>query len=125
MRLLLQLCPSAASAVLQKVCDFEGLFASVVKLSAREVPTNLFHMVAELLSEARLHFQMALEAGKLPVAGLPSRCRGPGACSEPSLRAVAPFNSSLYRLVGNLSSKRSLNLSFDEAAKSSCWPKNY
>ena len=82
-----------------------------------EVPTNLFHRVAELLSGARLQFQMALEAGKLPAAGFPSRRRGPGACVESTLRAAVLFNSSLYRLVGNLSTKPSLNLLFDEATK--------
>ena len=60
---------------------------------------------------------MALEAGELPAAGLHSRHKGHGACSEPSLQTATQFNSSLYRLVGNLSLKRSLNLSFDEAAK--------
>ena len=84
---------------------------------AGEVPTNLFHRVAELLSEAHLRFQTALEAGKLPAFGLPPHHRGPGSCVEPTLRSMAPFNSFLFRLVGSLSTKRSINLSFDEAAK--------
>ena len=59
MWLLFQLCPFAVSAVPpapQKVCDFEGLFALVAKPPAGEASTNLFHRVAELLSEARQHF---------------------------------------------------------------------
>ena len=58
-----------------------------------------------------------MESGKLPASGLPSHCRGPGSCGEPVLRSAAPFNSSLFRLVGILSSKRSLSFLFDEAAK--------
>ena len=56
---------------------------------AGEVSTNLSHRVAELLSEARLRFQTALDAGKLHASGLPPRCRGPGSCSEPMLRTAA------------------------------------
>ena len=85
---------SAVPPAPQKVYEFESSFASVTKPSAGEVLTNLFHRVAELLSEACLHFQTALVAGKLPAAGLLSHCRGLGACAEPTLQAAAPFNSS-------------------------------
>ena len=114
LRLLFQLCPSAAvepPPPPQRTCDFEGLFGSAPRPVAGEVPMNLFHWVAELLSEAHLRFKMALDAGKLPAAGLPPRRRGPGSCAEPQLRFAAPFISSLYRLVGSLPSKRSINLS--------------
>ena len=64
-----------------------------------------------------MKFQTNLEVGKLPVSGLPSRRRGPGSCAEPTLQLAAPFNSSLFCLVGILLFKRSLSFSFDEAAK--------
>ena len=57
------------------------------------------------------------EAGKLPSAALPSRKRSVASCSEERLRAPAPFNPDLPRMVGNLSSRRSINFSFDEATK--------
>ena len=127
LRLLFQLCSSAAvEAHLQpqRACEFEGLFGVALKPVAAEVPTNLFHRVAnlfhrvaELLSEARLRFQTALDAGKLPASGLPLRHRGPGSYAEPTLWDAAPFNASLFRLVGSFFSKLSINLSFDEAAK--------
>ena len=101
---LFQLCPSFASVAppaLQKVCDFEGLFVSVAKPSVGEISTTLFYRVAELFSQACLHFQTALEAGKLPAVGLISRRKGPGACSELAMQVVAPFNSSLYKSMGN------------------------
>ena len=102
----------------QKVCDFEGLFGtSVSKPESNDVPTMLFHCVAELLVDHRRKFQANLEASKLPASGLPSRRRGPGACEEPTLRSAAPINSSLFCLVGILSSRRSISFSFDEAAK--------
>ena len=53
LRLLFQLCPSAAVEAPpqpQRACDFEGLFSAAPKLVAGEVPTILFHRVAELLS---------------------------------------------------------------------------
>ena len=120
LRLLFQLCPPAVSEALpppQRTCDFEGLFASVSKPAAEKVPMNPFHQVAELLSETRLRFQTVLEAGKLPAAGLPPRLRGPGSFAEPMPLSATPFNSSLFRLVGSLSTKCSLNFSFDEATK--------
>ena len=51
LHLLFQLCPSAAVEVpppLQRTCDFEGLFGSAPRPVVREVPTNLFHRIAEL-----------------------------------------------------------------------------
>ena len=63
LRLLFQLCPSAAAEAPpspQRTCDFEGLFGSAPRPMAGEVPTNLFYQVAELLSESLLQFQTAL-----------------------------------------------------------------
>ena len=85
--------------------------------AAAEVPTNLFHRVAELVSESRVRFQAAVEAGKLPSSCLPPRRRGLGAAVDPTLRAAAPFNDDLFRLVGSLSAKWPIKLSFGEAAK--------
>ena len=119
--MVFQLCPTAAAEGLlqpQRSCNFEGLFGAVPKAAAAaEVPPNLFHRVAELVSDSRVCFQMALEAGKLPSSCLPPRRRSPGAVVDPTLRAAAPFNNDLFRLVGSLSSKRLINLSFDEAAE--------
>ena len=58
-----------------------------------------------------------MESGKLLSSCLSSRLRDPGAVVDPTLRSAAPFNNDLFRLVGSLSAKRSVNLSFDEAAK--------
>ena len=38
-----------------------------------DIQTRLFHRVAELVDEHRRKFQSNLEAGKLPVSGLPLR----------------------------------------------------
>ena len=106
-----------ASVVSDKSLHLEGLFgASVSKPASGDVPTALFHRVAELIPESRQKFQANLESGKLPASGLPSR-RIPRSCEEPMLRSANPFKSSLFRLVGILSSKRSHCFSFDEAAK--------
>ena len=121
LRLLFQFCQSAASAAQppqQEVCDFEGLFgASVSKPVSSYIQTRIFHRVSELIEDHRCKFQMNLEADKLPASGLPSHRRGPGACKEPNLRSAAPFNSSLFCLIGILSARRSISFSFDEAAK--------
>ena len=94
LRLLFQLCPSAAQPPPQKVCKVEGLFGALVSNPVSgDVPMTLFHHVAELLSEYRLKFQVNLEAGKLPASGLPSHRREPGSCEEPMLWSAAPFDS--------------------------------
>ena len=53
----------------------------------------------------------------IPSAALPNRRRSLANCSDAQLCCASQFNTNLPRLVGNLSSKRSLNMSFDEAAK--------
>ena len=115
LRLVFQLCPAAAAGALpqpQRSCNCEGLFGVVLKPSAAtEVPTNPFHRVAELVSDSCLRFQKALEAGKLPSSCLSPCRRAPDASVDPTLRTAAPFNNGLVRLVGSLSSKRSINLS--------------
>ena len=112
LRLVFQLCPAAAAEAPpqpQRSCDFEGLFGAVPKpAAAAEVPINLFHRVAELVSES---------LGKLPSSCLALRRRGPGAAVDPTLHAAAPFNNYLFRLVDSLLAKRPINLSFDEAVK--------
>ena len=119
--LLYQLCPSAASESLtssdQKTCEFESLFATEVKLRSDELPPVLFHRVAELWSQAQLHYQSIAESGRLPSTALPARKRLAASCAEERLHNAAPFNTNRPRLVGSLSDRRSLNLSFDEAAK--------
>ena len=50
-------------------------------------------------------------------SALPSRRRDRGCCSEPSLEFSTPINPSIPRLVGALSNRRSLNFSFEEAAR--------
>ena len=57
------------------------------------------------------------EARKLPNVALLSHRRSVASCAEEGLRGHAPFNPDLPRMVGNLSSRRSINFSFDEAAK--------
>ena len=120
LRVLFYLCPSAAAEASpqpQRACEIEGLFGAAPKPVAGEVPASLFHRVAKLSSEARMQFQTALDTGKLPASGFPPRGKGPGSCSEPTLRTAAPFNSELFHMVGSLSTKRSVCFSFDEAAK--------
>ena len=114
LRMVFQLCPAAAAEALQqpqRAYDFEGSFGAVLKLAgAAEVPTNLFHKIAELVSKSRMQFQTALESGKLPSSCLPPCRRGPGTVVDPTLHSAAPFNNNLFRLVGSLSAKRSINL---------------
>ena len=120
LRLLYQLCPAAApesTPAPRRVCDFEGLFALVDRLSATEGAPTLFHRVAELWADHRQHFHAAAEAGKLPSSALPSRRRNRGCCSDPSLAAATPINTGISRLVGSLSNKCSLSFSFEEAAR--------
>ena len=57
------------------------------------------------------------EAGKFPSAALPSRKCSVTSCAEECRRGPSPFNPDLPRMVGNLSSRRSIHFSFDEAAK--------
>ena len=105
LQLVFQLCLSATAEAPpqpQRTCDFEGLFGAVPRPTAAEVPTSLFHHVAELVSESRVRFQSALEYGKLLSSGLPPRRRGPGAVVDPTLCSAAPFNNDLFRLVGSL-----------------------
>ena len=60
LHLLYQLCPAAAPC---RVCVFEGLFSLVDRPYAVEGAPTLFHRVAELRSEHRQHFRVAVEAG--------------------------------------------------------------
>ena len=105
--LLYQLCPGAAPKsrpAPRKACDFEGS------------PT-LFHRVAELCEEHQARFRAAEEAGKAVASALPSRRRDRGCCSDPMIESSIPMNPSIPRLVGARSSRRSLNFSFEEAAR--------
>ena len=121
LHLLYQLCPSAASKSLtssdQKSCNFESLFATEIKSRLDDPPPVIFHRVAELWSRAQLHCQSIAESGRLPCAALSPRKHLTASCAEERLCNAAPFNTNLPRLVGSLSGKRLLNLSFDEAAK--------
>ena len=78
---------------------------------------TLFHRVAELCEEHQARFCAAAEAGKAVASALPSHRRGRGCCSDPTIESSTPMNPSIPRLVGALSSRRSLNFSFEEAAR--------
>ena len=82
-----------------------------------EPPPVLYHRIVELWTQAQAHSQSVAEAGKLPSAALPSRKRSVASCTEERLRGPAPFNHDLPRMLGNMSSRHSINFSFDEAAK--------
>ena len=120
LHLLYQLCPGAApksQPAPRKACDFEGLYAlSDTALVAEGSPT-LFHQVAELREEHQARFRAAAEAGKAVSSALPSRHRDRGCCSDPAIESWTPMNPSIPQLVGALSSRRSLNSSFEEAAR--------
>ena len=127
LHLLFQLCPSAGSALPPppQVCDFEGLFVSVSKPSEGEVPMNLLHRVAELLSEACLQFQTPWRQGRflllvsLHVAGFLVRLRSLRCGLRLLLIRLCigwwgtcpPSVPSTYRLTRQL--------------RSSCWPRDY
>ena len=120
LHLLCQLCPAAAPEsplAPRRVCDFEGLFASIDRPStAKGVPT-LFHRVSELRVGHCQRFRAATETDKPPSSALPARRRDRAACSDPSLAAATPVNAGIPWLVGSLSNKRSLSFSFDEAVR--------
>ena len=120
LRLLYQLCPSAApksTPAPRKVCDFEGLFASADPTPALEGLPTLFHRVAELREEHQARFCAAVEAGKAVASALPSRRQDRCCCSDPSVASSASMNHAIPRLVGALSNRRSLSFSFEEAAR--------
>ena len=50
-------------------------------------------------------------------SALSSRRRDRGCCSDPTIESSTPMNSLIPRLVGALSNRRSLNFSFEEAAR--------
>ena len=77
----------------------------------------VFHRLVELWTQAQARSQAVAESGRLLSAALPWRKCSVAFCAEERLRGPAPFNPDLPRMVGNLSSKRSINFSFDEAAK--------
>ena len=56
-------------------------------------------------------------AGKAISSALPSRRRDRGCCSDLAIASSTPMNPSIPRLVGALSNRRSLNFSFEEAAR--------
>ena len=98
-------------------CDFEGLYAPSDTAPVAEGSPTLFHRVSELREEHQARFRAAAEAGKAVASALPSRRRDRGCCSDPSLESSTPMNPSIPRLVGALSNRRSLNFSFEEAAR--------
>ena len=78
LRLLYQLCPSAAPKsppAPRKVCDFEGLFASTDPTPVLEGAPTLFHRVVELREGHQTRFCAAAEEGKAVASALPSRRR--------------------------------------------------
>ena len=118
LRLLYQLCPGAASKSLpvpRKACDFEGLYAPSDTAPVAEGSPTLFHRVAELCEEHQARFHTA--ADKAVASALPSRRRDRGCCSDPAIESSNPMNPSIPRLVGAFSSRRSLNFSFEVAAR--------
>ena len=120
LRLLYQLCPPAASVALvrpQRSCDFEGLYVPESSSRVEASAPVLFHRIVELWSQLQPCSQSVAEVGKPPSAALPSRKRLVASCAEERLRGPVPFNPDLPRMVGILSSRRSMNFSFDEAAK--------
>ena len=120
LRLLYQLFPGAApksQPTPGKVCDFEGLFAATDPAPVAEGAPTLFHRVAELREEHQARFHAAAEVGKAVSSALPSLHRDRGCCSDPALESSAFINPSIPQLVGALSSRRSLNFSFEEAAR--------
>ena len=117
LRLLYQLCPGAAPKLQpapRKACDFVGLYAPSDTAQVAEGSPTLFHRVAELREEHQARFRAA---GKAVASALPSRRRDRGCCSDPMIESSTPMNPSIPRLVGALSSRRSLNFSFEEAAR--------
>ena len=116
LRLLYQLCPGAApksQPAPRKACNFEGLYTAQV---AEGSPT-LFHRVAELREEHQTRFRAAAESGKAVASALLSRRRDRGCCSDPTIKSSTPMNPFIPWLVGALSSRCSLNFSFEEAAR--------
>ena len=120
LRLLYQLCPSAApksQPAPLKACDFEGLYAPSDTAPVAEGAPTLFHRVAKLREEHQARFRAAAEAGKVVASALPSRRRDRGCCSDPAIESSTTMNPSIPRLVGALSNRCSLSFSFEEAAR--------
>ena len=120
LRLLYQLCHGVApksQPAPRKACDFEGLYTPSDTAPAAEGSPTLFHRVAELREEHQARFRAAAEAGKAVASALPSRRRDRGCCFDPAIESSTPMNPSIPRLVGALYSRRSLNFSFEEAAR--------
>ena len=120
LRVLYQLCPGAApesQPAPRKACDFEGLYALSDTAPVAEGAPTLFHRVAELREEHQARFRAATEAGKAVASAFPSRRRDRGCCSDPAIASSKSMNPSIPRLVGALSNRRSLNFSFEEAAR--------
>ena len=90
LRLLYQLCSSAASAPPvrpQRSCDFEGLLAPESLAHVEEPSPVLYHRLVELWTQAQALSQSVAEAGKLPSAALPSHKRSVASCAEERLCA--------------------------------------
>ena len=120
LHLLYQLCPGAASKsqpVPRKACDFEGLYVASDSAQVAEGSPTLFHRVAELREDHQARFRVAAEVGKAVSSALPSRRRDRGCYSDPAIASSTPMNPSIPWLVGALSNRRSLNFSFEEAAR--------
>ena len=118
--LLYQLCPGVAPKSQPapcKACGFEGLYVASDSAQVAEGSPTLFHRVAELREDHQVRFRVAAEAGKAVSSALPSRRRDRGCCSDPAIASSTPMNPSIPRLVGALSNRRSLNFSFEEAAR--------
>ena len=117
LRLLYQLCPGAApksQPAPRKACDFEGLYVASDLAQVAEGSPTLFHRVAELREDRQARLRAA---GKAASSALPSRRRDRGCCSDPVIASSTPTNPSIPGLVGALSNRRSLNFSFEEAAR--------
>ena len=120
LRLLYQLWPGEApksQPAPRKACDFKGLYVASDLAQVAEGSPTLFHRVAELREDHQARFRAAAEVGKAVSSALPSHCRDRGCCSDPTIASSIPMNPSIPQLVGALSNRRSLNFSFEEAAR--------
>ena len=120
LRLMFQLFPEARSqeaSAPAKSCSYERFYAHEERPVKEQVSANLFHRVAEVLKESWSKFQEVSEAGRTPVAGLAKRRRTFSVADCADLSRTATSNPGLSRILPQLSSKRSLNLSLDDTVK--------
>ena len=120
MRVVFDLCPESVPSTFTSVnrsCDYEGMFSKARKPPKETLTPTLYHRVEEIVAEVREKFATAAAGGKGALSSFPQRSKIYAVADHEELSKSSNVNQSLPRLSGQVSSRRSVELNFEETAR--------